>query len=479
MTAPGTLSQPLRVAVIGSGPAAFYAVDHLFKQPALVVEADMFDRLPTPYGLVRYGVAPDHAKIKSVTRVYDAIAANPRFRFFGHVEFGRHLTLADLSQHYHQVLFATGAQADRRMGIPGEDLAGSHAATEFVAWYNGHPDYRAHTFDLSVERAAVVGVGNVALDVARILVRTPEELLATDIAAHALDALRDSRIREVFLLGRRGPAQAAFTNPEVKEIGELEGADVIVRPDDVLLDRLSEAELDAAHDRTLVKKVEILQGYAVRKPEGKARRLHVRFLVSPVELIGDDQGRVTRMRLVRNTLVASKSGAISAQATDQVEELAVGLVFRSVGYRGVALPGVPFDDHWGVIPNDKGRVIHSGSNQPVTGLYASGWIKRGPTGVIGTNKTDSVETVALMLADLRAGTHWQPSQPDARAAEALVRARQPLAITYADWRRLDALERSNGQACGRPRLKFATVDEMLAALEATESAARPMPDEHA
>src|SRR5688572_26737082 len=310
MTAVGTPDHPLRVAIIGSGPAAFYAADALLKQPAAVVEVDMFERLPAPHGLVRYGVAPDHAKIKTVTRAYDATARHARFRFFGNVEFGRHVTLDDLSRHYHQVVFATGAQTDRRMGIPGEDLAGSHAATEFVAWYNGHPDYRACSFDLSVERAAVVGVGNVAIDVARILVRTPEELVKTDIAAHALEALRESRIREVFLLGRRGPAQAAFTNPEVKEIGEMADADVILRADEVQLDPLSQAELEAAQDRTLVKKVEILQGYAVRRPEGRSRRLHVRFLVSPVELVSDARGRVIRMRLVRNTLVAAETGAL-------------------------------------------------------------------------------------------------------------------------------------------------------------------------
>jgi len=460
----GTPDQPLRVAVIGSGPAAFYAVEHLIKQSALVADVDMFERLPAPHGLVRYGVAPDHAKIKTVTRIYDTIAGHPRFRFFGNVEFGQHVTLADLSRHYHQVLFATGAQTDRRMGIPGEDLVGSHAATEFVAWYNGHPDYRACHFNLSVERAAVVGVGNVAIDVARILVRTPEELVKTDIAAHALEALRNSRIREVFLLGRRGPAQAAFTNPEVKEIGEMADADVIVRPEEVQLDPLSQAQLEAAQDRTLVKKVEILQGYALRKPEGKRRRLHVRFLVSPVELLGDEWGRVTGMRLVRNRLVASGTGAIAAEATGQFEELEVGLVFRSVGYRGVALPGVPFHERWGVIPNEKGRVMDPEANQPVTGLYASGWIKRGPSGVIGTNKPDSVETVTSMLADLASGAHWWPAEPDARAVEALVVARQPLAVTYGDWRRLDALECSYGQACGRPRVKFAAIDEMMAAL---------------
>jgi ferredoxin--NADP+ reductase len=470
MTQIGTASRPLRVAVVGSGPAAFYGVEHLFKQSELVVEADMFDRLPTPFGLVRYGVAPDHLKIKTVTRAYDALAAHPRFRFFGNVDFGTHLTLADLQHHYHQVLFATGAQSDRRMGIPGEDLEGSHPATEFVAWYNGHPDYRDHPFDLSVERAAVVGVGNVAIDVARILVRTPEELAKTDIADYALDALRHSRIREVFLLGRRGPAQAAFTNPEVKEIGEMADADVIVRPDEVQLDPLSRAQVEAAQDRTLLKKVEILQGYSVRKPEGRARRLHVRFLVSPVELIGDARGRVTRMRLVRNTLVASETGALNATATGEHEDLDVGLVFRSVGYRGVALPDVPFHERWGVILNEKGRVLDPGTGRVVTGLYASGWIKRGPSGVIGTNKPDSVETVSAMLEDLAQGAHFTPPEPHPAAAAALVQARQPLFVTYADWRKLDALEIANGQASGRPRLKFTSVDDMLAALGRTVAA---------
>jgi ferredoxin--NADP+ reductase len=307
-------------------------------------------------------------------------------------------------------------------------------------------------------------VGNVAIDVARILVRTPEELEKTDMAAHAIDVLRESRVEEVYLLGRRGPAQAAFTNPEVKEIGEMPGADVIVRPDEVQLDPLSEAYVAAAEDRTLVKKIEILQGYALRKPEGKARRLHVRFLVSPVELIGDASGHVAGMRLVRNRLVAGSGGAISAESTGEYEELDVGLVFRSVGYRGVGLEGVPFDEKRGVIPNDHGRVLDPASNTPVPGLYVTGWIKRGPSGVIGTNKPDAADTVASMLADLAEGMRLQPSQPAAASAEALVLMRQPLAVSYPDWLRADALECSAGQACGRPRLKFATIEEMLAAL---------------
>jgi ferredoxin--NADP+ reductase len=307
----GTDDRPLRVAIIGAGPTGFYAADHLLKQKDHVVEVDLFDRMPTPHGLVRAGVAPDHQKIKSVTTAFDKVAAHPRFRFFGGVEFGRDLTAADLRRHYHQIVYTTGAQTDRRMGIPGEDLKGSHPATEFVAWYNGHPDYRDLRFDLSQERAAVVGVGNVAVDVARILCRSADELAETDIADYALEALRKSRIKEVYLLGRRGPAQAAFTNPEIRELGELADADVSVVPCEVELDPLSRAALEANPDRATAKKVEILQGYALRKPSGKSKQLIIRFLVSPVELIGNEDGEVTAIKLVRNRLEAGASGALS------------------------------------------------------------------------------------------------------------------------------------------------------------------------
>src|SRR5207248_5435342 len=262
-----------------------------------------------------------------------------------------------------------GRQTDRRMGIPGEDLEGSHPATEFVAWYNGHPDYRDCRFDLSQERAAVVGVGNVAIDVARILCRSPQELATTDIADHALEALRSSRIKEVYLLGRRGPAQAAFTNPEVKELGELADADVTARPDEVELDPLSRAAVERSQDRATQKKVEILKAYARRQPTGKSRRLTLRFLVSPVDLIADGAGGVAALRLVRNELYATSTGALQPRATGHFENLPVGLVFRSVGYRGVPLPGVPFNESWGVILNDKGRVLDSDTKQPIVGEY--------------------------------------------------------------------------------------------------------------
>ncbi len=460
----GTLEEPLRVAVVGAGPAGFYVAEHLLRRADLVVDVDLFDRLPTPYGLVRAGVAPDHQKIKAVTAAFDKVAGHPRFRFFGGVELGKDVSVSDLRSHYHQIVYTTGAQTDRRMDIPGEDLLGSHPATEFVAWYNGHPDYRDCHFDLSQERVAVVGVGNVAVDVARILCRTPEELARTDIADHALEALRLSRVKEVYLLGRRGAAQAAFTNPEIKELGELEAADIVVVPEEVELDPLSREALDKGNDRAGVKKVGILQSYARRAPTGRPRRLTLRFLVSPVAVLDNGAGAVGGIRLVRNRLVASATGAIQAQPTDRFEELPVGLVFRSVGYRGVPLPGVPFDDKWGVVLNEKGRVLDPETKQPLTGEYTAGWIKRGPTGVIGTNKPDAAETVAAMLEDAAAGSTLSPVEADPEAAEHLVRQRRPDYITYADWLRLEDLEIVRGRSRGCPRVKFTRVHEMLAAL---------------
>jgi ferredoxin/flavodoxin---NADP+ reductase len=458
MTLPGTPEHPLRVAVIGAGPAGFFLADKLLGNGQVSVQVDLFERLPTPYGLVRFGVAPDHEKIKNVTRSFDKVAAKPGFRFFGNVDVGRHVSLDQLRRHYHQIAFSTGAQTDRHMGIPGEALANSHPATEFVAWYNGHPEFRDLKFDLSAERVAVVGVGNVAVDVARILCRTPEELATTDTADYAQEALREARVKEVYLLGRRGPVQAAFTTPEVKELGELAGADVKVLPEEVALDPLSQAELERGEDHAAAqKKVDILREFSQRPLSGKPRLLTIRFLVSPVELLDDGTGRVRAMRIVRNRLVEGKGGALRAEPTEHCEELPVGLVFRSVGYRGVALPGLPFDDKAGVVPNDKGRVG--------PGLYVAGWIKRGPSGVIGTNKPDAAETAESMLAEVAAGSVPGPAAPDPEAALATVRAAQPALVTYPDWQRLDRFETERGKALGRPRVKCTSVEEMLAALK--------------
>jgi ferredoxin/flavodoxin---NADP+ reductase len=463
MTHIGSSENPLRVAIIGAGPAGFYAAEHLFKQKETAVSIDMFDRLPTPFGLVRAGVAPDHQKIKSVTKLFDRVARRENFRFFGYIEIGKDLSIEDLANHYHQVIYTTGAQTDRNLNIPGIDLANSHAATEFVAWYNGHPDYRDYQFDLSQEAVAVIGVGNVAVDVCRILCRTPEELATTDIADYALEALSQSRVKEVYMLGRRGPAQAAYTAPEVKELGEMADADVIVLPEEAELDELSQAALDGA-DRGTMRQVEIVQSYGQRPPAGKSRRLHLRFLVSPTELIGDEDGRVAQMRLVKNELYQTEAGSLRPRATDDYETIPVGLVFRSIGYHGVPVPGVPFNEDWGVILNESGRVMDPETNEVLTGHYAAGWIKRGPSGVIGTNKPDAAETVEHMLADAAAGRLLQPAQPQPEAVTALIAERQPLYFSYEDWLMLDEIEVSRGAELGRPRLKFTTVAEMIKAV---------------
>ena len=453
----------MRVAVVGAGPAGFFLAERLLGRADPAVGVDLYERLPAPYGLVRFGVAPDHEKIKSVTRAFDVVAARPGFRYFGNVEFGSEVTLADFMRHYHAVCFTTGAQTDRRMGIPGEDLQRSHAATEFVAWYNGHPRFRHLQFDLDVERVAVVGMGNVAVDVARILCRTPEELATTDIADYALEALKRSRVKEVYLLGRRGPAQAAFTVPEARELGELAACDVRVLREEVELDPLSREALERSGDQALARKVEVLQGFAARPCAGKARLLTFRFLVSPVELLGDAAGRVRAMKLVRNTLEAGDHGALKAVPTASFEELPVELVFRSVGYRGVPLADVPFHEKRGVIPNRQGRVLHPQTLQPIPGLYVAGWIKRGPSGVIGTNKPDAAETADAMLEDFKSGVLPEPSEPDLQAIEWLLRERQPCLITFDDWKALDQIESERGKATGRPRIKL-TEAEIMAKL---------------
>lgn len=464
MSVLGTAENPLRVAIVGAGPSGFYAADHLLKQTEVVAQVDLFDRLPTPFGLVRNGVAPDHQKIKSVTKIFDRVARNDNFRFFGFVELGLDVTVEDLRAHYHAIMYTTGAQTDRRMGIPGEDLAGSYPATEFVAWYNGHPDYRDYEFDLTQERAAIIGVGNVAVDVARILCRTREELMETDIADYALEALSNSNIKEVYLMGRRGPAQAAFTTPEVKELGEMKGCDVFVLPEEAELDELSKKSLAEGSDRATNRKVEIIQSYVDNQPTGKEKKLTLRFLVSPTELLGDDEEKVVGMRIVRNKLYATDAGSLRPKATDHVEEMPMGLVFRSIGYRGVPLPGVPFRDSWGVIWNREGRVLDPESDEVLPGEYTAGWIKRGPSGVIGTNKPDAVESVNHILDDLQAGKLLSPANPAPDAIETLVKERKPDYFSYADWLVLDEMELAKGKAQGRPRVKFTSIEEMKAAL---------------
>jgi ferredoxin/flavodoxin---NADP+ reductase len=461
MESPGTPDRPLRVAIVGSGPSGFYAAGHLLKSkshPDVSVQVDVYDRLPTPWGLVRGGVAPDHPNIKAVSRVYEKTAAHPEFRFFGNVEYGTQLTHDDLHARYHAIIYAVGAQTDRRMGIPGEDLPGSWAATEFVAWYNGHPDYRDLEFDLSCERAVVVGNGNVAADVARMLALTREELAQTDVADHALDVLAESGIREIVVLGRRGPAQAAFTNPELLELGEMTDADVFVEPRDIEVDPLSRAWLESgAASSTQRKNVEILTGYAGRAPEGKRRRIVLRFLVSPLELLGTE--RVEGIRICRNELRDEGTG-LRACSTDTIEELGCGIVFRSIGYRGTPVQGLPFDEASGTIPHEAGRILDEQGAQ-LRGDYVVGWIKRGPTGIIGTNKRDAQETVDELFEDLDAGRLNEPADPSRDSLEELLAERAPDHVTYSGWEAIDAAEKAAGEPHGRPRVKLTRTEELL------------------
>ncbi len=445
----------LRVAVIGSGPAGFYAAGSLLDAD-LPFEVDMIERLPTPWGLVRLGVAPDHPKIKAVSRAFERIAAQPGFRFLGNVTVGRDLTHEDLTRLYDAVIYAFGAQTDRRLEIPGEDLPGSWAATEFVAWYNGHPDYQQLEFDLSTERAVVVGAGNVALDVIRMLALSPEEIRPTDTTDPAIEAILDSGLEEIVMLARRGPAQAAFTTPELKELGELADADVVVDPAELELDQASEAALE--HDTNARRNVEVLREFATRAPTRKRRTIRLRFAVSPVTILG--AGRVEAVEVVKNELVADEAGRVRAVPTEERETIPCGVVFRSVGYLGVALPGVPFDEESGTIPNSGGRMVDAYGG-PVPGVYCAGWIKRGPTGVIGTNKKDAAETVELLLEDARAGLLARgDSAATAESVDELLASRGVEHVTYAGWEAIDAEERGRGEPHGRPRIKLCSWEEL-------------------
>jgi ferredoxin--NADP+ reductase len=442
--------------VVGSGPAAFYAAGHLLASSDPPAEVDMIERLPTPWGLVRLGVAPDHPQLKTVSRAFEKIAARPGFRFLGNVEVGKVVEHDDLVRIYDAVVYAVGSQTDRRLGIPGEDLPGSWAATEFVAWYNGHPDFQHLSFDLSGERAVVVGNGNVALDVARMLALTREELDPTDATDAAIDAIAGSGIREILVLGRRGPVQAAWTPPELQEMGELEGADIAVDPAELELDPASEAELDAGSN-IVHRNWEVLRELAGREAAGKPRTVRLRFRVSPVGILGEE--RVEAVEIVRNRLEPDERGRVRAVPTDEREVIPCGILFRSVGYHGVPLPGVPFDDAAGTMPNDGGRVL-DGSGRPIPGLYCAGWIKRGPTGVIGTNKKDATETVDLLLEDAREGV--LPA-PDGKSIDALLAERGVEPVTYEGWQAIDAVEKAQGAERGRPRVKLCTWDELLSA----------------
>ena len=460
MSNPGDASEPLRVAIVGSGPAGFYAAEALLSHPELDVEVDMIDRLPTPFGLVRAGVAPDHPKIKNVIKRYEKTAGHEAYRFFGHVTIGRDIGAEELAGLYHAVVWAYGAGADRKLGIPGEELPGSHAATEFVAWYNGHPDFADREFNLDCERVVVIGNGNVAADVARMLVLPRAELEVTDTAHFAIEGLAESNVSEVVVLGRRGPAQAAFTNPEVRELGELTDADVVVDPAAVEPDEASTAFLESdAADNTNRKNLESFTEFAQREPAGKPKRVELRFLRTPLEIQGD--GRVERIVVGVNELELGEDGAVRARTTEETETIECGMVLRSIGYLGTEIDGVPYDAQAGVIPNERGRVVGDGG-EPHPGHYVVGWIKRGPTGVIGTNKKDAQETIETLLGDAAAGK-LPEREADRDALPDLLTERGIHFVEFDGWQAIDALEQERGAGAGRPRIKLTAFEEMLEA----------------
>jgi NADPH-dependent glutamate synthase beta subunit-like oxidoreductase len=450
----GTAHNPLRIAIVGSGPSGFYAAEALL-QSEHTTEVDILERLPVPYGLVRYGVAPDHPRLKDVADTYAAIARHPRFSFIGNASFGRNFTLEDLAECYHAVIFATGAATDRKLGIPGEDIPGSYAATSFVGWYNGHPDFRDLEFDLSSETAVVIGQGNVAIDICRILAKSIDELRKTDIPAHALDALAESRIRQIHVIGRRGPVQARFTTKELRELGQLSECDPFVNPVDLLLSDTCKSELSDVREPSRARNFEVFRGFASRRQE-KPKRCSIHFFLSPREARG--QHGLEELVFERTQLVGV-AGRQEAVGTGKTISIKTGLMIRSVGYCGLPLEGVPFDEKLGTVPNQGGRAIMPlPSGFPV---YVTGWIKRGPTGIIGTNRADSTATVATLLADL---PNFEPQHKSGGQALApLLAQRSVRPVSFSDWELIDQAERQRGLPFGKPREKFTRISEMLAA----------------
>jgi ferredoxin/flavodoxin---NADP+ reductase len=458
----------LHVAVVGSGPAGLYTAEALIKQapaldPPVPVRVDVLDRLPTPYGLVRYGVAPDHPSIKSIAEYLRTILEHPEVRFLGGVHLGDDVTRGDLLASYDVVVYATGAMRDRRLGVEGEDLPGSYAATDFVNWYCGHPDLDAGAFTLDAESVAVVGVGNVAVDVARILVRDPAELAPTDVSQPVLDALMASKVREVHVIGRRGPAQAKFTTKELRELGELAGVDIVVAGDEAdpaAFDAAGEGAQLAEADRRVRGNLSVIGGWAARSPAGQARRLTVRFWLRPVKVEGAE--RVSGLTVERTRL--DDQGRLTG--TGELETVAAQMVLRSVGYQSVPLAGVPFDERTHTVPNQAGRVLGP-DGAPLPREYVSGWLKRGPTGVIGTNKSDAAETVRSLLADAAGKVRGGAAGPAGEKLASLLAARGVVPVSYADWLRVEQAEKDLAAALGRgARVK-------LASRAAIDAACRP------
>jgi len=455
--APPSADRPLRVAVVGAGPAGIYAADALTRQDDVPVAVDLIDRLPTPFGLVRHGIAPDHPKMRAIRETLHRFLDHPMVRFVGNVEIGQDISVDELRSHVDAVIYTYGASLDRHLGIDGEDLPGSLAATELVAWYTGHPDAdraRVEAALAGVRSVVVVGVGNVALDVARVLARTPAELEPTDMPQHVLDTLAATAVQEVTVLGRRGPAQASFTTQELRELDELENATVLVDPGDLELDPAAEER--AAQDRNVARNLAVLRGWAGHAAEPGRTRLHLRFFARPVRLLGQD--RVTGVEVERTAVDADGR----AMGTGEVDLLPADLVVRSVGYFGTPLPGLPVDEGSGTVPHETGRVLRDG--RPSPGEYVAGWIKRGPSGVVGTNKHDARETVAALLADATDGTLTTSGPVGDLVEELVARGAEPVLID--DWKAIDAAEVALGATRGRARTTLHEREALLAAVRA-------------
>jgi ferredoxin--NADP+ reductase len=457
MTELGTEAMPLRVAIIGAGPSGFYAADALFKSP-LSVSVDAFDMLPTPYGLLRGGVAPDHQKMKSVSAYYARVAEknSDNFRFIGNVCVGMDVTVDELKQYYHALIFSYGAEGDKKTGLPGEALDGVHSAREFVAWYNGHPDFQHLNFDLSQKNVAIIGQGNVAIDVARILAKSKEELLASDITDTALNALSNSAVENIYIIGRRGPVQSAFTELEIREFAELSESTIHINPSDLTLNEANIEERDASNKAT--KNMRALEDLAQLQQDKKKKAVFVEYFKYPKSLKG-----VERVTSLEADVVRLEGEAFNQKAVKTGDNWSIpaGLVFRSIGYKGKELPGVPFDSEKGVIPNDKGRILDT-SNQPLLGMYTSGWIKRGPSGVLGTNKPCSTETVDSLLNDV--SLLPSPLLVTSDICD-LLDSRGVRTVSFDDWKIIDAFEINNGKASGKPREKCVSREEIFSILD--------------
>ena len=456
MTNLGSEQNPLRVAVIGAGPSGFYAVDQLFRKKELTVTVALFEALPTPYGLLRAGVAPDHQQMKSVSKYFERMVDknSERFHYYGNVEIGKDMSIEELQNHYDAVIFSYGCSADRLTGLPGESKKNIHSAREFVAWYNGHPDYQNFEFDLSQESVAIIGQGNVAVDVARIIAKTPEELKNTDIPEHVLKKLAENKVKNIYMIGRRSPVQVAFTELEIKELGKLEKASVIIAKEDMDLTEANRLELEDEKNDKAKKNFKVLETY-LQEEEKKETKIILKFFSNPVEFQGQDKVEALRCEKVK---LSGEPFKQRIEKTNEHIDIPAGLVFRSIGYKGTAIKGLPFDEKNGRVPNQKGQIT-SLDGKPLAGLYTSGWIKRGPSGVIGTNKPCSTETVETLLSQIN-------ELPQAGAREEnkvvnLLKSKNIDIINFQDWRKIENYENNKGASLGKPREKILNRDEAL------------------